>query len=144
MPSTNLPLHSKSQNKCLIQILFLMQSNRYNTRGCSSRPKTILSVYFPNEHETICERFAADTLKKVISKIGIRQVVEACNRDINSVLHTNYVPLVSKFRDEYYGHRQHDIGDGWLVFTGTNTQVKKRQLDLLKDLYHLNMQVAIV
>lgn len=106
--------------------------------------KTILRVFFPNEGVTICGRFAADTLKSVIAKIGIQRVADACRRDIDSVLNMNNVPLVSKFKDEYYSSRQHEVGNGWYVFTGTNTQVKKRQLEMLKEIYHLNMQVAIV
>jgi hypothetical protein len=115
-----------------------------NKRQCSNRPKTVLNVYFPDESVTICERFAADTLKAVIAKMGIQQVAEVCRRNIDSVLNSNYVPLVTKVRSEEYGHRQHEIGNGWLVFTGTNTMVKKKQLDMLKEIFHLNMQVAIV
>lgn len=121
-----------------------MQTYGLNKRQSGNRPKTVLSVYFPNERTTICERFAADTLKAVIAKIGIQRVAEACRRDITSVLNSNYVPLVTKVRNEEYGHRQHEVGNGWLVFTGTNTMVKKRQLDTLKELFHLNMRVAIV
>lgn len=115
-----------------------MDKRRGNSR------KTVLSVYLPNENKTICERFAADTLKGIIDMIGLQRVAEACRRNIDSVLNSNSVPLVTKVRDAEYGHRQHDVGNGWLVFTGTNTMVKKRQLDMLKEIYHLNMQVAIV
>lgn len=115
-----------------------MDKRRGNSR------KTVLSVYLPNENKTICERFAADTLKGIIDMIGLQRVAEACRRNIDSVLNSNYVPLVTKVRDAEYGHRQHDVGNGWLVFTGTNTMVKKKQLDMLKDIFHLNMKVAIV
>lgn len=115
-----------------------MDKRRGNSR------KTVLSVYLPNENKTICERFAADTLKSIIDMIGLQRVAEACRRNIDSVLNSNYVPLVTKVRDMEYGHRQHDVGNGWLVFTGTNTMVKKRQLDMLKDIFHLNMRVSIV
>ena len=121
-----------------------MQYSRRNATVGTNRVKTILSVYFPNEGITFCERFAADTLKKVIKKIGVEHVANACKRDVDSVLNINNVPLVTRKKDDYYASRQHDIGNGWLVFTGTNTEVKKRQLDELKKLYHLNMLVAIV
>ena len=115
-----------------------------NKRQCGNRPKTVLSVYFPNERVTICERFAADTLKAVIAMVGIQRVADACRKNIDSVLNSNNVPLVTKRKDDYYENRQHAIGNGWLVFTGTNTQVKKRQLEMLKEIFDLNMKVAIV
>lgn len=121
-----------------------MQPAIANEKRSANCTKTILRVFFPNESITICERFAADTLKAVIKKIGVQRVADACRRDIDSVLNMNNVPLVTKFKDKYYASRQHEIGCGWYVFTGTNTQVKKRQLDLLKEIYHLNMLVAIV
>lgn len=121
-----------------------MQYLKKNATQCGNRRKTILSVYFPNEGQTICESVAADTLKKVIMKIGVENVANACKRDIDSVLNINNVPLVTRKKDDYYANRQHNIGNGWLVFTGTNTEVKKRQLDELKNLYHLNMRVNIV
>lgn len=121
-----------------------MQYLKNNATEGGNRRKTILSVYFPNEGQTICERVAADTLKKVIMKIGVENVANACKRDIGSVLNINNVPLVTKITDDYYANRQHNIGNGWLVFTGTNTSVKKRQLDMLKDLFRLNMRVNVV
>ena len=121
-----------------------MLSRRIIKRNGNNGRKTILNVYFPDECVTICERFAADTLKAVIAKVGMQRVADACRRDLNSILNSNYVPLVTKVRSEEYGHRQHEVGNGWLVFTGTNTMVKKRQLDMLKELFHLNMRVAIV
>ena len=123
---------------------YSMQSTVMNERQSGNSAKTILRVFFPNEGVSICERFAADTLKAVINKIGIQRVADACRRDIDSVLNMNNVPLVTKFKDKYYANRQHEIGGGWYVFTGTNTQVKKRQLEMLKEIYGLNMQVAIV
>ena len=113
-------------------------------RQNGNRAKTILRVFFPNEGMTICERFAADTLKTVIRKIGVQRVADACRRDIDSVLNMNNVPLVTKFKNAYYSDRQHNIGEGWYVFTGTSTQVKKRQLEMLTNIYHLNMLVAVV
>lgn len=115
-----------------------------NERQSGNRAKTVLKVFFPNEGVTICERFAADTLKAVVNKIGLQRVADACLRDIDSVLNMNNVPLVTKRLDDFYENRQHAVGNGWYVFTGTNTQVKKRQLDTLKEIFHLNMQVAIV
>ncbi len=123
---------------------YSMRPTVMNERQSGNSAKTILRVFFPNEGVTICERFAADTLKAVINKIGVQRVADACRRDIDSVLNMNNVPLVSKRKDSYYANRQHEIGGGWYVFTGTNTQVKKRQLEMLKEIYGLNMQVAIV
>ena len=123
---------------------YSMRPTVMNERQSDNSAKTILRVFFPNEGVTICERFAADTLKAVINKIGVQRVADACRRDIDSVLNMNNVPLVTRFKDSYYASRQHEIGGGWYVFTGTNTQVKKRQLEMLKEIYGLNMQVAIV
>ena len=124
--------------------IYSMRTIVTNKRQSGNGAKTILRVFFPNEGVTICERFAADTLKSVIAMIGIQRVADACRRDIDSVLNMNNVPLVARFKDKCYANRQHEIGGGWYVFTGTNTQVKKRQLEMLKEIYGLNMQVAIV
>lgn len=123
---------------------YAMQSTVMIERQGGKRARTILRVFFLNEGVTISESVAADTLKAVINKIGIQKVADACSRDLDSVLNMNNVPLVTKFKDKYYANRQHEIGNGWFVFTGTSTQVKKRQLDMLKELFHLNMHVAIV
>lgn len=109
-----------------------------------NRPKKILKVTFPEYDITICEKFAADTLKNVIMLIGPSRVAEICRREINSTLHSNYVPLVTKIKNEEYSNRQHEIGNGWLVFTGTSSEVKKKQLDMLKDMFHINMRVSLV
>ena len=47
-------------------------------------------------------------------------------------------------KDELYEYRQHDMGDDWLIFTGTSTLVKKRQLEMLNDILHLKMRISIV
>ena len=115
-----------------------------NEKQSGNRMKTVIKVFFPSEGITICEHFAADTLKSVVTKIGLQRVADACLRNIDSVLNINNVPLVTKRIDNYYENRQHPVGNGWYVFTGTNTMVKKRQLDMLKELFHLNMRVTIM
>lgn len=120
-----------------------MYTSSFRKSG-SYRPKTVLSVTFPENHINICEDSAADTLKNVIMLIGPNRIADVCRKEINSTLHSNNVPLVTKIRNEKYSSRQHEIGDGWLVFTGTSTLVKKKQLDMLKDKFNLNMRVSIV
>ncbi|MBQ7819379.1 MAG: hypothetical protein IJ341_06735 [Bacteroidales bacterium] len=112
-------------------------------RNCKSR-KTILRVDFLDEGTTICEKYAVETLKSVIKKIGLKKVANACLINIDSILHCNNVPLITKMKDEVYEYRQHDMGDGWLIFTGTSTLVKKKQLEMLNDIFHLKMRISIV
>ena len=35
---------------------------------------------------------------------------------VDRIFQLNHVNLVTKKRDEMYANRQHDIGNGWLVF----------------------------
>lgn len=102
-------------------------------------PATGLSVSFP-DGTIIEENSAAETLVEVVKKIGVtavRKVVEDYNLTINKV------PVVSNRRDSKYGKTQKDLGDGWLLITHSNNQTKKRFIEKVSNILHLNLQVTL-
>lgn len=60
------------------------------------------------------------------------------------ILQLNKVNIVTKKRDERYGHRQQEIGNGWLVFTSSNTPSKKRQIEAIAKALNMKVRVEIV
>ena len=78
-------------------------------------------VFFP-DGTIIADEIAAETLLKVVKKIGVsevRRVVEENN------LKFCKVPVISNRRDTKYGRSQKDLGDGWLLITHSNNLMKK-------------------
>ena len=63
---------------------------------------------------------------------------------INRFWELSHVYLVTKRRDEKYGNRQHYIGNGWLVFTCSNTPSKKRQIEAIANALNIKVKVEIV
>lgn len=113
-------------------------------RTTGMKPATKLRVTFMEDGEVISESIAADTLKKAILKFGVERVAQLCIAPYDSILQLNRVNLVTKKRDEQYGHRQHEIGNGWLVFTGSNTPSKKRQIEAIAKALSEKVKVEIV
>lgn len=98
-----------------------------------------LIVVFPDGTE-IAEKTAAETMVKVVKMIGVaevRKVVEDHN------LKFNKVPVISNRRDAKYGKSQKDLGDGWLLITHSNNQMKKQFLDKVSDVLHLGLKVTL-
>lgn len=87
---------------------------------------------------------AVETLKKCILKFGPERVAQLCMHPADRILQLNKVNLVTKKRDERYGHRQHEIGNGWLVFTCSNTPSKKRQIEAIAKALNMKVRVEIV
>lgn len=92
----------------------------------------------------ICERKAVDTLKKCIVKFGPERVAQLCLQPVDNILQLNRVNLVTKKRDEMYANRQHEIGNGWLVFTCSNTPAKKRQIEAIAKALNIKVRVELV
>ena len=113
-------------------------------RTTGMKPATKLRVTFMDDGEVISESFAADTLKKAILKFGVERVAQLCIAPYDSILQLNRVNLVTKKRDEQYANRQHEIGGGWLVFTGSNTPSKKRQIEAIAKALSVKVKVEIV
>lgn len=113
-------------------------------RTTGMKPATKLRVTFMDDGEVISESFAADTLKKAILKFGVERVAQLCIAPYDSILQLNRVNLVTKKRDEQYANRQHEIGNGWLVFTGSNTPSKKRQIEAIAKALSVKVKVEIV
>ena len=113
-------------------------------RTTGMKPATKLRVTFMDDGEVISESIAADTLKKAILKFGVEQVAQLCVAPYDSILQLNRVNLVTKKRDEQYANRQHEIGGGWLVFTGSNTPSKKRQIEAIAKALSIKVKVEIV
>ena len=113
-------------------------------RTTGMKPATKLRVTFMDDGEVISESIAADTLKKAILKFGVERVAQLCIAPYDSILQLNRVNLVTKKRDEQYANRQHEIGNGWLVFTGSNTPSKKRQIEAIAKALSVKVKVEIV
>lgn len=107
----------------------------------SNAPATGLRVVFP-DGKVICERKAIDTLEGTIRKIGIERVAQILHTD--SILQPCHVNLLSKNRDSYYGSRQRPIGQGYMLFTCTNTDTKKRQILAISKALNLGLEVNVL
>ena len=102
-------------------------------------PATDMTVRFP-DGTLIAEKSAADTLEKVIRRIGVdnvRHVVEQLNLKICKV------PVISNRRDEKYGRSQRSLGGGWLLITHSNNRMKKQFLDKVSAALRLGLVVKI-
>lgn len=113
------------------------QSSSGNRRG------TTLRVTF-EDGTIISENTAKQTMMECIKKIGPQRVANLCNTYPGSILKRNYVNLITKERSDRYSHRQHSIGDGWLVFDNTSTEDKRKQLEAISDGLDLNLIVEVI
>lgn len=85
-----------------------------------------------------------ETLKKCILKFGPERVAQLCVQLVDGILQLCGVNLVSKRRDNIYGSRQHEIGNGWLVFTCSNTPSKKRQIEAIANALNIKVRVEVI
>ena len=104
---------------------------------------TSLKVTF-QDGTVICDSRAVDTLKKCIIKFGPERVAQLCVQPLDGILQLCGVNLVTKRMDSVYGKRQHEIGNGWLVFTCSNTPSKKRQIEAIAKALGIKVWVEIV
>lgn len=98
-----------------------------------------MSVEFP-DGTVIAEKKAVDTLLAVVKKIGVsevRKVVEEHN------LKFCRVPVISNRRDEKYGRSQKDLGNGWLLVTHSNNNMKKDFIEKVSDVLGLGIMVTL-
>lgn len=114
---------------------------RPRTSGMSKA--TTLRVTF-SDGTVYCDSKAVETLKKCIIKFGPERVAQLCQIPADKILQLNHVNLVTTRRDSNYGHRQHEIGNGWLVFTCSNTPSKKRQIEAIAKALGVRVKVEIV
>lgn len=112
-------------------------------RSSGMKKATVLRVTFP-DGTVISDSRAVETLKKCIVKFGPERVAQLCLQPVDSILQLCGVNLVTKRRDNMYGGRQHDIGNGWLVFTCSNTPSKKRQIEAIAKALGIKIRVEIV
>ena len=115
-------------------------SHTVNSNGKIERaPASNMTVIF-QDGTVIAESTAANTLLKVVKKIGVtrvRKVVE----DYNLVFCK--VPVISNRRDAKYGDRQKDLGDGWLLMTHSNNEMKKNFIEKVSSILGLGTKVII-
>ena len=112
-------------------------------RGSNMGKATRLKVKF-GDGTVISESKAVDTLKKTILKFGVEKVAQLCIAPYDSILQLNKVTLVTRKRDAQYGNRQHEVGNGWLVFTCSNTPAKKRQIEAIAKSLGIKVTVKII
>lgn len=130
--SNNEPLPKKDKTKIISR-----------ERGSNMRKATRLRVEF-GDGTIISESKAVDTLKKTILKFGVEKVAQLCISPRDSILQLNKVNLVTRKRNAQYGNRQHDVGNGWLVFTCSNTPAKKRQIEAIAKALGIKVSVKII
>ena len=98
-----------------------------------------MAVFFP-DGKMIAEKTAAETLVKVVKKIGVarvRQVVE------DHHLKFCKVPVISNRRDAKYGSSQKDLGDGWLFITHSNNAMKNAFIEKVSEVLRLGNKVTL-
>ncbi len=84
----------------------------------------------------VCEK-AAHTMSKVIKEIGGKRVYEL-------KLPMDGMRLVTIGGNPQYPNAQYAVGDGYFVNTHSGTADKKRQLEKIFSLLHLNWEVEII
>ncbi len=96
-------------------------------------------VFFP-DGTIIADEIAAETLLKVVKKIGVSEVRRAVEENN---LKFCKVPVISNRRDTKYGRSQKDLGDGWLLITHSNNLMKKTFIEKVSDILHLGIKVTL-
>ena len=96
-------------------------------------------VFFP-DGTIIADEIAAETLLKVVKKIGVSEVRRAVEEND---LKFCKVPVISNRRDTKYGRSQKDLGDGWLLITHSNNLMKKTFIEKVSDILHLGIKVTL-
>lgn len=74
------------------------------------------------------------------------EVIKTCHPDLIhelNIVHAG-INIVSKEYDDKYAKAQHEIGDGWLVFTNTPTRKKKEDLVRISEELGLGLRVEVV
>lgn len=98
-----------------------------------------MSVAFP-DGTVIAEKKAVDTLFAVVKKIGVSEVRKVVEEH---KLKFCRVPVVSNRRDEKYGRSQRDLGNGWLLNTHSNNNMKKDFIEKISDVLGLGIVVTL-
>ena len=98
--------------------------------------KTNLKVTFP-DGTVIENRFAKDTLRDVVKKVGVEKV-----RNIGLV--QCGVPLVSTTLDNVYANAQVDLDNVLYLLTHSSTGQKRQQIENISEALGLNIVVEIV
>lgn len=73
----------------------------------------------------------------MIDIVEIRKVLKGYN------LRFSAMSIISNRTDAKYGKSQKDLGDGWLLITHSNNQMKKQFLDKVSDVLHLGLKVTL-
>lgn len=113
-----------------------------NVASHSNSPTT-LRVVFP-DGTIISEIYAADTLRVTINRIGPDIIESLCSSE--SALHHCH-DLVSKVKvvdERYKPNCWRQLNNGYYLFTNTNTEVKKRQLECISKALSLNLKIDVI
>lgn len=73
----------------------------------------------------------------MIDIVEIRKVLKGYNLKFSAM------SIISNRTDAKYGKSQKDLGDGWLLITHSNNQMKKQFLDKVSDVLHLGLKVTL-
>jgi hypothetical protein len=102
-------------------------------------PARNMTVFFP-DGKMIAEKTAAETLVKVVKKIGVARVHQVVEEQH---LKFNKEPVISNRRDAKYGKSQRDLGDGWLLITHSNNPMKKTFIEKVSQVLNLGIKVTL-
>ena len=103
-------------------------------------PRKGLIVTF-DDGTVICESSAIDTLICTAKKMGIKEIENLCSKSPFTILNPAGVKLVSK---KLTHPRQRDIGNGYYVFSCTNTGQKQQQIEYLAKALGIKLKVEII
>ena len=88
-------------------------------------------VTFP-DGKVINNRYAYETLIELVETIGIQKVAALGLKHVG-------LDFISKTRDDFYN--QHELPGGYLIFTHSSTDKKKRQLEEISTILGLELKV---
>lgn len=139
-------LHTPNKNKCwklaslatkLSSLAMYIKNTlpNQNTSGKPRKPHTRLKVKFSNG-TIIRENTAADTLVKVIQRIGPQQVSEL-------PIKMSGRPLVSTQRPESVVKQVREL-DGYFIETRSNTKTKAKCIEQIADALHIDISVSVI
>ena len=98
--------------------------------------KTNLKVTFP-DGTVIENRFAKDTLRDVVKKVGVERV-----RQVGLI--QCGVPLISTTLDNVYGNAQVDLDNGLYLITHSSTGQKRQQIERISEALGLGIVIEVI
>ncbi len=97
-----------------------------------------MSITFP-DGSVIEEKTATESFCEFIKRVGVEEVREVVEK---YELKINHVPMISNRRDVKYGSSQKDLGNGWLLMTHCDTNMKQKMIETISNKLGLGVMVT--